>query len=312
MTKNTQETVSTSMAEMLSFGKHLKSLMDRKKVTQDELATLVHTTQPTISHLINGTRKCSMKMADKLSRALNLDDKEQVHFFSKASQPKSMGLAKEAINVEANFIENMVRLMAASGIRIAEINLVTLIESRTREKSSMLLVMRDGTVYDLYLDIKKRPFAVQQKTVPSDTVPPIPEPVPEETPAVEEAEQSVKEPGTAPQPEIIPSVLPGSNVKPVKQPLTEKEKEAKERRKKYLEMIRNASGFGTSTSSPPGVEPEHNVTADTDIEVPTSEVVDHTPQVPNPTPSADLKAPDAPAKSTEFKDRGEPGQAEPA
>jgi len=162
--ENSGKTISD--AESKAFGKLLKKLIGQIGMSQKDLALSSRTTQPTISGLINGHRQCSMKMAIRLAEALKLTGDERVQFVSKANQPRWKGFTHDIYGGEAMFSETVASLLSSSGVKTTDILTVSTIESKTGENPSIILVMKDGEVYDIYVDIRKRPSVIRNVPPP--------------------------------------------------------------------------------------------------------------------------------------------------
>ena len=159
-------------ADSKAFGSYLTRMMEEKNMTQAELAELARTTQPTISFLRNGVRQCSMKLALRLADALTLNGEERVRFLSKANQPRWKGFCHETFGGEAMFSETVVQLLAATGVKTTDIATVTLID-HLEGKPTAILVMKDGEVYDIGLEIQKRTSEISIKAQsPTPPAPP--------------------------------------------------------------------------------------------------------------------------------------------
>jgi Helix-turn-helix len=158
-----------SDAEAKAFGLLLEKLIGQMGMSQKDLAISSRTTQPTISGLINGHRQCSIKMAIRLAEALKLTGDDRVQFVSKANQPRWKGFTHDIYGGEAMFSESVASLLSSSGVKTTDILTVSTIESKTGENPSIILVMKDGEVYDINMDIRKRPSVIRNTPPPPST-----------------------------------------------------------------------------------------------------------------------------------------------
>lgn len=115
-------------------------LIANRCMTQATLAEKVKTSQPVISAIIGGKRRCGKKLANKISNALELTEDERMDFVPVSLLP---------IPLEKAIYYHTMRQCRSNHIDID--NIVSAVPT----DNSSVIVMKDGTIYNVHITVTK-------------------------------------------------------------------------------------------------------------------------------------------------------------
>lgn len=190
----------------LAFGRILSKLIDRAGLTQSALAKQIGTTQPTISGLCNGRRQCGIGLATRISEHLKLSPEERTNFIRHARKPKWKGFDDALFGGEALLIDVILRAIKAAGVEPLKIESATEITPADPQGPRAILVMKDGNVADIHIQVIPRPVAYGYSSVPTPVQPP-PSPSSEAPSVQPEKEENLDQP-VQPEPSSSESPSP--------------------------------------------------------------------------------------------------------
>lgn len=140
-----------------SFGTTLAHILERRSITQTQLAEKVGTAQPVISAITKGRRQCGLGLATKIAEALQIrDEQEKITFLKLAKQPKWRGMGDGLHGDEALLYDIMVKKLAKAGIRAENIEHVLNVTPQLDTPTKIAIMLKDGSAFTLTLDLARK------------------------------------------------------------------------------------------------------------------------------------------------------------
>jgi len=136
----------------VAFGILLGNFINQYGLNQTTLAKKAMTSQPVISAICNGKRRCGLRVALKLADAIGLHGEERSHFLSHSKRPQWKGFDHEMYGYEAMLYDFVARQIKNSGIDSREIASITSLDTfGGRNGAKVVFVLKDGSVYKMQL-----------------------------------------------------------------------------------------------------------------------------------------------------------------
>jgi transcriptional regulator with XRE-family HTH domain len=144
------------MDHNLSFSGLMKALMKEKKITQEALAKLSGLSQPAISDILTGKKRCGMDRVTRLANALQLENDCRREFFRTAQAPRWQGADGFKHGADYKLYRAVLAALDKAGIKGKTIKDVVLLEGKTAGAPDACIIDANGNVVDLFLTLKIR------------------------------------------------------------------------------------------------------------------------------------------------------------